>query len=246
MAAIAQLFATLTVFEGIFDQQSSTWVLQARDMNLTIGKLHVAPSQMQAINPLLVMLFIPLTQFCLYPWVRSLGITVTPLRCMCVGMVLASLPYVVIAIIQGVLDAGGRPSVLWQLPAYFILTLAEVLVSITGLEMAYTQAPPAMKATVMSFFMLVTFAGNLLDAFITAINVFDGIAFFIFFAALMFCAAMMFIWTASHYQVRDYGGGHGMGAEGVFKRRLSDNGGDDDLRDGSDASASHIALVNQR
>ena len=36
-----------------------------------------------------------------------------------------------------------RPvSVLWQLPQWFVLSVSEVLVSVTGLEYAYTQVIP--------------------------------------------------------------------------------------------------------
>jgi len=36
-------------------------------------------------------------------------------------------------------------SILWILPQYFIITVAEVLVSVTGIEFAYSQAPRSMK-----------------------------------------------------------------------------------------------------
>ena len=39
------LFTPLVVFWAIFFQQSSTWVVQGRDMNCYIGRLHVPPGQ---------------------------------------------------------------------------------------------------------------------------------------------------------------------------------------------------------
>ena len=56
-------------------------------------------------------------------------------------MVLGSLATVVIALIQGAIDTPRPPasvSIRWQLPAYVLLTMGEVMVSITGLEFAYT------------------------------------------------------------------------------------------------------------
>ncbi len=44
---------------------------------------------------------------------------------------------------------------------YALLTLGEVLVSATGLEFAYSQAPPAMKGAIMAFWNLSVTVGNL-------------------------------------------------------------------------------------
>ena len=41
--------------------------------------------------------------------------------------------------LQAAVDAGRHPSVGWQLPAYVVLGASEVMVSVTGLEFAYTQ-----------------------------------------------------------------------------------------------------------
>ena len=41
-------------------------------------------------------------------------------------------------------------SITWQMLPYALLTLGEVLVSATGLEFAYSQAPPAMKGAIMA------------------------------------------------------------------------------------------------
>ena len=79
---------------------------------------------------------------------ERLGFPLTPLRRMTIGIVLGSLATVVIALIQGAIDRNG-PGVItvrWQFPAYFLLTMGEVLVSITGLEFAYSQAPRRMKS----------------------------------------------------------------------------------------------------
>lgn len=66
------------------------------------------------------------------------------------------------------------------------------------------QGPPTLKSTIMSLWLLTVFFGNMLDAVITKINIFSGLAFFLFFASLMFLVALGFIWAAFTYQVRDY------------------------------------------
>ncbi|KHJ85055.1 hypothetical protein OESDEN_15224 [Oesophagostomum dentatum] len=42
-------------------------------------------------------------------------------------------------------------SILWVLPQYFVITLGEVLLSVTGLEFAYSQSAPNMKSVLQVF-----------------------------------------------------------------------------------------------
>ena len=70
--ARAVLFALVTPFWSLFDQKASTWVLQANAMTKPTG---FSPSQMQALNPALVMLLIPFNNLVLYPALNRLGYT---------------------------------------------------------------------------------------------------------------------------------------------------------------------------
>ena len=127
------------------------------------------PAQIQSANPVLVMVLIPYTQRLLYPTAQRLGFPLTPLRRMTVGLVLASLATAVIALIQGAIDRNGPGTIAvrWQFPAYFLLTMGEVMVSITGLEFAYSQAPRRMKSTIMGLWLLTVTVGNV---FVAAIS----------------------------------------------------------------------------
>lgn len=55
-----------------------------------------------------------------------------------------------------------RVTVWWQVLAYLILTAGEVLVSITGLELAFVAAPASMKSFVTACWLAVVFLANLL------------------------------------------------------------------------------------
>ena len=166
--------------------------------------MQLEPSQIPAANPILVMLLIPLFRFVIYPAVERLGFPLTALRKMSAGMLLAAFSFVIVAMIQSALDSGAHVGVAWQLLAYVILTASEVMVSITGLEFAYTQAPRSMKSTIMSFWLLTVFAGNILDAYVAKLNAFEGATFFYFFAALMMAVAIVFVIGAARYRVRDF------------------------------------------
>ena len=108
------------------------------------------------------------------------------------------------AIIQHALEGGARPSVLWQVGPYLVLTLSEILVSITGLEFAYTQAPLRMKGTIMSLWLLTTFFGNLVVVLVKKLGLVHGTAEFLFWAGLTYLAAVCFALIARRYVVRDH------------------------------------------
>ena len=136
------LFALVTPFWSLFDQKASTWVLQADAMTKPSW---FQSSQMQALNPLLVMLLIPFNNLVLYPALNRLGYEMTALRRMTAGIAFSGLSWIVVGIMQVVLDGGTPFTITWQVLPYALLTFGEVLVSATGLEFAYSQAPPAMK-----------------------------------------------------------------------------------------------------
>ncbi|MFL6658257.1 MAG: MFS transporter, partial [Massilia sp.] len=97
----------------------------------------------------------------LFPALRKLGIEPTPLRRMTTGIALSALSWIVIGILQVTMDGGTPVSMTWQVLPYALLTLGEVLVSATGLEFAYSQAPKSMKAVIMAFWFLATTVGSL-------------------------------------------------------------------------------------
>jgi proton-dependent oligopeptide transporter, POT family len=72
------------------------------------------------------------------------------LRKIGIGLFLMVAAFAIIWWIQARIDGGGKPNVGWQLLAYVFLTASEVMVSITGLEFSYKQAPRKMKSAVMA------------------------------------------------------------------------------------------------
>ena len=137
------LFALVTPFWSLFDQKASTWVLQA---NAMAKPSWFQSSQMQALNPALVMLLIPFNNLVLYPALRRLGYELTALRRMTAGIAFAGS-----LVDRGRRDASRarpRQRVLDHVAGACLmsfLTFGEVLVSATGLEFAYSQAPLSMK-----------------------------------------------------------------------------------------------------
>ncbi|MBI4402717.1 MAG: POT family MFS transporter [Deltaproteobacteria bacterium] len=202
--SILKVFLVVSIFWALFDQQGSTWTLQAKQMNLDLWGMKLEASQIQSLNPILVLMLIPIFSGWLYPWIERKGISVTPLRKMATGMALAGFSFVFVAVCQIALDHGYQISVAWQTIPYVIITASEIMISITGLEFAYTQAPKPMKSTLQSFWLLTIALGNFLTAFISHLNRFQGAFEFFFYATLMFAVTGIFIRVAMKYQVRDY------------------------------------------
>ena len=152
------------------------------------------------------MILIPYTTFGLYPLMEKIGFTPTPLRRMSIGMLMAGAAFAVVAIVQGMMDGAGDGELVhvgWQLPPYLIITLAEVMVSITGLEFAYSQAPKRMKSVVMGFWLLLVTIGDLLVVFITRMEFTPAKGFWIF-AVLMVVSGLIFAMRARTYKYKEY------------------------------------------
>lgn len=197
---IMGVYAAVTLFWALYDQKGSSWVLQAKDMDLHLGTLTLSPAQLQALNPFMVMALIPLFNWVIFPALERRGIARTPLSRMTGGMFLTVLSFAAAAVVQTLIDAGHAPHALWQLPQYLLLTTGEVLVSVTGLEFSYTQAPRSMRSTIMSLWFLTIALGNLLTALVTELVPLSGAAYFWAFAALMLAAAFAFKAIARRYR----------------------------------------------
>ncbi|MEM1063767.1 MAG: MFS transporter, partial [Planctomycetota bacterium] len=204
------LYAFIAVFWCLFDQTASAWVLQAEEMDRDFAGVTWLSSQIQALNPFLILLLVPALNFVVYPAVDRVW-TLTPLRKIGLGMFLTAGSFAISALIQAAIDGGGEPNIGWQIAAYFVLTTAEVMVSITGLEFSYTQAPNSLKSVVMALFFLGVAAGNELTALVNALLVdtdgntlLPGASYYWFFTVLMLVAAVAYVPFAMSYRGRSF------------------------------------------
>ncbi|NBD10617.1 POT-type proton-dependent oligopeptide transporter [Corallococcus silvisoli] len=191
-------------FWMLFDQKASTWVVQARSMDPHVGSLVFQPSQMQFINPLLVMLLIPFLTAVIYPLSQRLGWELTPLRRMPLGLVFGAVSFLIAGFFQVAMEGGATLNITWQLLPYIVLTVGEILVSTTGLEFAYTQAPREMKGTVQSVWLVTNTLANVAVAIAAALNVFTGAGQFFFYAGMALVAAVGMALVARRFVVHDY------------------------------------------
>lgn len=88
------LYIPLPMFWALFDQQGSRWTLQATRMNMAFGSVfNIKPDQMQMLNALLILVFVPIFDLIIYPLVSCCRVNITPLRKMATGMVFAALAF---------------------------------------------------------------------------------------------------------------------------------------------------------
>ncbi|XP_021574494.1 solute carrier family 15 member 1 [Carlito syrichta] len=92
------LYIPLPMFWG------SRWTLQATTMSGKIGAIEIQPDQMQTINAILIVIMVPIFDGLVYPLIAKCGFNFTSLKKMTVGMFLASMAFVVAAIVQVEID----------------------------------------------------------------------------------------------------------------------------------------------
>lgn len=230
------VFALATPFYSLFDQKATEWVSQGMTMQTPTWDVSqnwevvFVPAQMQIFNPLFVMLLIPFNNLVLYPWLKKRGWEPTALRKMTAGILFSAFAWIAAGLLQLEIEGSAAKSIsiFWQLVPYALLTFGEVLVSATGLEFAYSQAPLPMKGVIMSFWNLATTVGNLwvllVDAAVRNKKVIGSIEssgvsvttfLMFFFAAFAGLAALVFwLYTRRYTYVDNYRAGGG-GASSV-------------------------------
>ena len=305
---LAPLFLIIVpVFWAIFDQTGSAWVIQAETMDRNVMGTILLESQVQALNPLFILLLIPIFSYIVYPTIDKVW-RMTPLRKIGIGLFLTVLAAGTSALIEVAIegsedgprealvtslqstsldevaltlrgeleddaedrefeavekkiadvgeklaelrltdaigpdgevdkekeattladavqlarDAGlsdetineftkDMPNLGWQILAYLLLTAAEVMVSITTLEFAYTQAPRRMKSFIMGVYFLGVSFGNFFVAGINALmsqtslgETLEGSKYYWFFTGLMLVTAIGYIFLAKLYRGQTY------------------------------------------
>lgn len=199
---ILLLFLPLPIFWTLYNQQGSYWVDQASKMDLNLGFCVLHPEQMQTLDPILVLLFIPLFEYCIYPLMSKIGLR-RPLQKMSVGGILAAFAFLLTAIVQWEIERYPPKtlSVLWQIPQIVAIAAAEVMFSVTIISFSFEQAPKSMKSVVQACFLLTIAIGNAILAITSSIRLFQYQSYdFIFYEVLMLVDMMIFIILAKRYK----------------------------------------------
>ena len=223
LAGIGVLNIFVAAFWALFDQTGSAWILQAENMdkNINLGfvEFELLSSQIQAINPILVMAFIPIFSLGIYPFCEKF-FKVTAKRKIGAGFFITAASFILIALVEEMIQSGQTPSIAWHFWAYVIITAGEILISITALEFSYTQAPNSMKSFIMSIFLLSVTFGNLFTGLVNSFiqnpdgtSMLEGAAYYWFFVYVVLCAGVLYSIVSVFYQEENYLQDHDLAEE---------------------------------
>lgn len=153
-----RLLVPVTLFWAGYMAISSAWLLQASRMALPLG---LSAGQWSALNPIVVLVTLPLS---------SAGFTrmgIPSEARVALGMALGAVALFFSVLVQRWIDA-GVVSGLYTLPQWLTLSVAEVLASVSSLELAHKGAPEELKSAMQAAWLLVTAGGSALAAVIFA------------------------------------------------------------------------------
>jgi POT family proton-dependent oligopeptide transporter len=205
---ISVLFLILSVFYALYELSGSAWIIQVEHLNKHWLGYDWEASQVPAFNALFVMILIPIFTYIVYP-VLGKFFNLNALRKIVIGMFFLIIPFLVIVWLEYKIKAGEVPSIGWQFLANFLMTAAEIFVSIPVLEFAYTQAPKQMKAFIMSLYLAASIGiGDLwtfiINQLITGREFFKGANYYWTFIVVMFIASVVFAVVAAFYKGKIY------------------------------------------
>jgi POT family proton-dependent oligopeptide transporter len=161
-----KVFLYLPVFHLAYNQMTGNLTTQASTMVLN----GVPNDVIQNLNPISIVIMVPIIDHVLYPGLRKMGIAFTPIKRMTVGFLISALAMVASAVMQqyiywkspcGNYANGDDPSTgekcapadinVWaQCLPYIFIGLGEIFTNVTSYEYAYSKAPENMKSLVMS------------------------------------------------------------------------------------------------
>ncbi|KAJ1799343.1 peptide transporter ptr2 [Coemansia sp. RSA 2399] len=209
-----KIFLCYPVFWLCYGQMSNNMVSQSGQMNTG----SVPNDIMQNIDPLCIIILVPIFDKLIYPGFRRCGLELRPVTRITCGFLVAALAMAYAAIIQHVIyttgpyyDAAGdgdngfnHISAGIQVPGYILIAIAEIFASITGLEYAYKRAPEKMKSIVMSMFLLTNAGGSILAFCFNSISANPHLVEnFAIVSGLMGAFTILFVVCFRHYDKRE-------------------------------------------
>ncbi len=203
-----KVFVFYPIYWVVYGQMVNSFISQASTM-----ETHGIPNDiMQNIDPLSMIIFIPICDRLLYPALRRIGIKFKPITRITWGFLFSSIAMAYAAIIQNIIYNSGpcyksplncdasengtipnKVHVAYQTPAYVFIAFAEIFASVTGLEYAYIKAPENMKSFIMSMFLLTNAFGSAIGMAVSPaakdpnmVWVFTGLSIATFLAGCIF------------------------------------------------------------
>ena len=193
-----------------FSQMLTNFISQTGSM-----ETHGIPNDILVdIDPLTIIIFVPVMDRIVYPFLRKVGLQLRPIARITWGFLLCSIAMAYAAFVQHLIYSappcyrfplandchGGRvPNqvhVAIQTPAYLLVALSEIFTAVTGLEYAFRNAPPSMRSLVMAISLSTVAVGSGLAAAITPLTINPRLVWMYGLLSLQsFVVGILFYWT---------------------------------------------------
>jgi proton-dependent oligopeptide transporter, POT family len=169
LVRLSGLFLLVVFFWSIFDQSYSTWTLFARDyMNLDTFVGRIPPDAIQGLNPVLIVIMSPLFAWLWSRTDKDKTNSWSSPKKMLLGFVLVVLCMGLMTV-AGYFAAAAKVSILWEVGAYILITMAELCISVIGLQLAFEEAPEHMKSMITGIWLCTVFLGDVLAGWFSRI-----------------------------------------------------------------------------
>ena len=200
----------VAMFWALWQQNFSSWIVQAKSMDRHLFGTDWLSSQIQTVNPIFILIMLPVFSYWLYPFVEKF-VPFTPLRKIGAGLFVTAASFFTRGPDSNAHRRRRHPNIIWQIWAFVVLTAGETLVSPTHLEFSYTQGPVKLKSLIMCTYLLAISLGNVFTA---AVNFFiqnpdgsvklQGTSYFMFFVWVMLGTAVLFAIVSPFYRGKTY------------------------------------------
>jgi POT family proton-dependent oligopeptide transporter len=174
------VFFLVIFFWVVYEHNDTQWTFFARDhIDLTMpgwapgwleatdkdgkGTGQLAPDQFQFINALCVLLLVLFFQW-FFAKVDPTGKRVPQTTKVLLGFLFTGAGPAILALAAQGTAGGAKVSMLWIVGAYIVLTLGEVLLYGTMLDLSYAYAPARMKGFITACFLVTNALGNLINS----------------------------------------------------------------------------------
>nr|XP_042900079.1 solute carrier family 15 member 4 [Parasteatoda tepidariorum] len=203
LSVIITVFLSLIPYWMLYFQMQTTFLAQGLQMRLSIlpvnstadvkdaTEFSIPAAWLMLFNVLFLIIFIPLMNHVIYPWLDRRGTQISILTRMAIGMMCATLSMVIAGCLEicrlhfihegrivnqtienTVFVAADLP-IMWQIPQYSLIGISEVFTSVSGMEFACSQAPTTMQGAVMGLYYFCTGIGSFLG--VAALTSFENI-----------------------------------------------------------------------
>ena len=195
------VFGLIVFFWVAYEQNDNLWTFFARDhvdrrLNLGFRVHEFSPDGFQFINSLLILVLVPGFGW-MWRTIDPTGKRFPPARKIFLGFLFTAAASGVMALAAHEAAVGTKVSAWWMVFGYFVLTIGEIFVYGTGLELSYAAAPASMKGFITACFLLTNTLGNLINSQLSPMYSRDipPDKFFALTAGIVLAAAVVFFFV---------------------------------------------------